>query len=72
MIKVVVDANQTIKGDPSVSSAKERVDTLLKKLIFHDDQFSPVIDMLGSKAVDDMTDSERLTLFKTILGTIIA
>ena len=67
LIRVVVEANQTIKGDPSVSSAKGHVDRLLKKLVFHSDQFAPVIDMLGSKAVDDMTDSEKLTLFRAIL-----
>lgn len=67
LINVIINANQSIKSDTSVQGAQTSVDSLLKKLTFHDRPFTPVLDMLGSKAFTDMTEVEKNTLFKAIL-----
>ncbi|WP_257292565.1 ATP-dependent endonuclease [Endozoicomonas sp. ONNA1] len=67
LLKAVIAANQTIKDDESIQSAKGKVSDLLKKLTFHVDQFSPAIEMLGSRAFEDMTETEQQALFKGIL-----
>jgi putative ATP-dependent endonuclease of OLD family len=67
LITLVVQANQMIKADTSISTAKTSVEKLLEQITFKDTSFAPVIDMLGSKNVVDMSAAEKNSVFKAIV-----
>ena len=67
LITMAVQANQMIKADPSISTAKNSVEKLLEQITFKDTPFAPVIDMLGSKNVVDMSAAEKNSAFKAIV-----
>ncbi|WP_351089221.1 AAA family ATPase [Shewanella sp. S1-49-MNA-CIBAN-0167] len=67
LITLVVQANQMIKADKSISTAKTSVEKLLEQITFKDTPFAPVIDMLGSKNVVDMSAAEKNSAFKAIV-----
>lgn len=67
LITLVVQANQMIKSDASIVTAKNSVERLLDQMTFKDTPFAPVIDMLGSKNVVDMSAAEKNSAFKAIV-----
>ncbi|MGI3060645.1 AAA family ATPase [Vibrio alginolyticus] len=67
LITLIVRANQSINADASISSAQDDVRKLLKEITFNDSSFQPVIDMLGSKNVEDMSLAEKNLAFKAIV-----
>jgi putative ATP-dependent endonuclease of OLD family len=67
LITLIVQANQSIKADPSISTAQGSVEKLLEQITFKDTPFAPVIDMLGSKNVVDMSVAEKSLAFKAIV-----
>ncbi|HHX8647688.1 MULTISPECIES: ATP-dependent nuclease [Vibrio diabolicus subgroup] len=67
LITLIVQANQSIKADPSISTAQGSVEKLLEQITFKDTPFSPVIDMLGSKNFVDMSVAEKNSAFKAIV-----
>ncbi|UZE97640.1 ATP-dependent nuclease [Alkalimarinus alittae] len=67
LIELIIQANQSIKADPSISQTKDAVQSLLKLVTFKGNVFSPVIDMLGSKNLDQMTTGEKNTVFRAIV-----
>lgn len=67
LITLVVKANQMIKADASISTSKNSVEKLLEKITFKDTLFAPVIDMLGSKNVENMSVAEKNSAFKAIV-----
>jgi putative ATP-dependent endonuclease of OLD family len=67
LIRLVVQANQTIKSDPSIVRAKSSVEQLLDQITFKGSPFAPVIDMLGSKNLTEMTSGEKSAAFRAIV-----
>ncbi|MGF1817161.1 ATP-dependent nuclease [Vibrio splendidus] len=67
LITLIVQANQSIKADPAISTAQCSVEKLLEQITFKDTPFAPVIDMLGSKNVVDMSAAEKNSAFKAIV-----
>ncbi|MCE7536434.1 ATP-dependent nuclease [Aliivibrio fischeri] len=67
LITLIIQANQSIKADTSISTAQGSVEKLLEKITFKDTPFSPVIDMLGSKNIVDMSAAEKSSAFKAIV-----
>lgn len=67
LITLIVQANQSIKADTSISIAQGSIEKLLKKITFKDTPFAPVIDMLGSKNLVDMSAAEKNSAFKAIV-----
>ncbi|OFC70822.1 ATP-dependent nuclease [Alteromonas confluentis] len=67
LITLIVQANQSIKADTSISSVQSSVERLLKQITFKETSFRPVIDMLGSKNFDDMSTAEKNLAFKAVV-----
>ncbi|SHF97391.1 ATP-dependent endonuclease [Vibrio gazogenes] len=67
LITLIIQANQSIKADTSISTAQGSIERLLKQITFKDSPFAPVIDMLGSKNVADMSTAEKNSAFKAIV-----
>jgi putative ATP-dependent endonuclease of OLD family len=67
LIRIVIEANKMIKADDSIEAAKTSVERLLGKITFKGTPFTPVIDMLGSKNVEDMSTAEKNLAFKAIV-----
>lgn len=67
LISLIVQANQSIKDDTSISTVQGSVKNLLKQITFKDTSFEPVIDMLGSMNVEDMSAAQKNSAFKAIV-----
>lgn len=68
IIDALVTANQEIKGSNGIQKTqKDIVDEYFKKLIFNTDNLSAIIEIIGDKKYDDMNETERKYVLKTIL-----
>lgn len=67
LIKLIIEANTSIKSDTSLISSSTAIGDLIKSLIFKSDEFSPVIDIFASKNMDDMAEPEKRMVFKSIM-----
>lgn len=67
LIKALIDANTNIIKNPGVKKSQENIKDHLKKLIFKKDRFEPTIDIVGSKDLSAMSQTERDRTFRAIL-----
>lgn len=67
LIELLVSANNSVKADLAIQEVQGLIRTLLDSLTFKSDLFSPSLNVIGSKAFDDMTDSEKSVALKAIL-----
>ena len=67
LIELLVAANNNVKSDPAVESARSSIATLLDSLTFKSDSFDPALNILGSKAFADMSEAEKSIALKAIL-----
>lgn len=67
LITLIIQANQSVKADKSISTAQGNVKKLLEQITFKGASFEPVIDMLGSKNIVDMSAAEKKSAFKAIV-----
>ena len=66
LILTMINANQTIKDDTAVIATKGQIQDLLDKITFKDKKFNPSLNMLGSKALEDLNETEKHAFFKSI------
>ena len=67
LIRTMIAANQAIKDDDAVLNTRGEIQDLLDKITFQDKKFNPSLNMIGSKAFDDLNETERHALFRIIL-----
>ncbi|MHA3057768.1 ATP-dependent nuclease [Acinetobacter sp. ANC 5584] len=67
LIRTMIDANQTIKDDTAVIATKGQIQDLLDKITFKDKKFNPSLNMIGSKALEELNETEKHALFRMIL-----
>lgn len=67
LIRTMISANQAIKEDGAVLNTRGEIQYLLDKITFQDKKFEPSLNMIGSKAFDDLNETERHALFRIIL-----
>ena len=67
LIRTMICANQAIKDDTAVIDTKGQIQALLDKITFNDKKFIPSLNMLGSKALEELNETERQALFRVIL-----
>lgn len=67
LILTMINANQTIKDDTAVIATKGQIQDLLDKITFKDKKFNPSLNMIGSKALEDLNETEKHAFFRLIL-----
>jgi putative ATP-dependent endonuclease of OLD family len=67
LIRTMISANQTIKDDDAIINTKGQIQGLLDKITFKDKKFNPSLNMIGSKALEELNETERHALFRIIL-----
>lgn len=67
LIRAFIDANSEIKNIPQIEAVENTIEGALSKVTFSMDSFKPVINILGSKEFEKLTDSEKRLIFKSIL-----
>lgn len=67
LIQIFIEANSKIKGHDGIQLNREKIKKILKDTTFRSDEFQPVIDVVGSKPLSDMSEPEKMNVFRAIL-----
>lgn len=67
LITTFINANKAIKNISEIGAVESIIKESLSKVTFSTDSFNPVINILGSKEFEKLTDSEKRLIFKSIL-----
>ena len=69
LLNIFVKASQDIKNNLGIKNSKDKISKNFTELIFKDDEkiFNVMIDMIGSKDLENMNPSEKERTFQDIL-----